>query len=85
MVDARHKPSEDDISMIEFARYHHLNILVIATKCDKLKNSVRVRSLKTIAETLEVPFSAIVEFSSLNRNGLDEVREKIENIIDTYD
>jgi len=83
LVDARHKPSEDDIMMIEFARYHRLNIIVVATKCDKLKNSVRVKCLNTISETLEVPMSSIVEFSSLNKKGLDQIKEKIEYVIDT--
>jgi GTP-binding protein len=83
LVDARHKPSGDDVMMIEFARYHHLNIIVLATKCDKLKNSVRVHCLNVISETLEVPMSSIVEFSSLNKKGLDKIKEQIEYVIDT--
>ena len=34
ITDIRHKPTGDDLDMIEFARYHHLNTLVIANKAD---------------------------------------------------
>ena len=34
IVDARHKPSEDDITMMEYARYHGMKLAVIATKMD---------------------------------------------------
>ncbi len=36
LVDARHEPSEDDISMYEWLHYYNIPILVVATKSDKI-------------------------------------------------
>ena len=35
LVDARHRPTEDDLTMLEFARYFQLPVLLVATKADK--------------------------------------------------
>ena len=52
IVDLRHKPTKDDIDMINFAREYKLKVLVVATKYDKVKSSERASNLKLIKETL---------------------------------
>ncbi len=52
IVDARHKPTEDDRLMIDFARYYDLPCFVVATKMDKLKRSEIKKNLNVIKETL---------------------------------
>lgn len=39
LVDARHDPSDDDISMYEWLHYYNIPILVVATKADKISRS----------------------------------------------
>ena len=73
IVDLRHKPTNDDIHMIEFAKSKHLNIYVIATKMDKVKNKDIIKNKKLIAETLNVDVNSIILFSSITRKGYDEV------------
>lgn len=52
LVDGRHKPTADDITMAEWIRHYHDRIIVIATKMDKLKKSEIEPNLELIWETL---------------------------------
>lgn len=64
LVDSRHKPTKDDITMAEWIRHYHDRLIVAATKTDKLKKSEMEGNFALIWETLEmgeddilVPFS----------------------------
>ena len=81
IVDLRHKPTSDDISMIEFAKANHINTIVVATKHDKCKNSDIVKNKKIIAQTLDIKPSSIILFSSLTRYGIEDIWNKIDEII----
>jgi GTP-binding protein len=65
LVDARHKPTNDDVLMFEWIRAYNERAVVVATKCDKLKKSEFEGNMTRIYETLELggddillPFSA---------------------------
>lgn len=65
IVDARHKPTADDITMAEWVRYYDKPLTVVANKLDKLKKSEIEPNLARIRETLAltgdetlIPFSA---------------------------
>lgn len=65
IVDARHKPTADDVTMREWFRQSGCPMVVVANKLDKLKKSEIVPNLARIRETLDlgaedtlVPFSA---------------------------
>ena len=77
LVDMRHKPTKDDVNMMEFARATHLPVLVIATKKDKAKSSEKLKNLKVISETLGIPSSSIVCVSSEKKEGLEEAWNRI--------
>ncbi len=64
LVDSRHKPTKDDLMMLDWIRQYHDQAIVIATKIDKLKRSEIEKNLELIWETLQlgeddvlVPFS----------------------------
>lgn len=64
LVDSRHKPTKDDVMMLDWIRHYHDRAIVIATKIDKLKKSQIESNLELIWDTLElgeedilVPFS----------------------------
>lgn len=80
IVDARHKPTQDDVSMLEFARYHALPTIIVATKIDKVKSSQQKKSLDLIANTLSLKDEKLVVFSSETKKG----REKLWDHIDEY-
>lgn len=65
IVDARHKPTADDITMVECFKMSGKPFVVVANKLDKLKNSeiepnlLRIRSTLQLDDDIKVlPFSA---------------------------
>ncbi|SJZ91396.1 ribosome biogenesis GTP-binding protein YihA/YsxC [Anaerorhabdus furcosa] len=81
IVDYRHKPTKDDITMIEYARELHMSIVVVATKKDKCKRSELSKLKKCISETLGVPTTSILDFSSTEKEGVDELWGIIDSFI----
>lgn len=82
LVDARHRPSEDDLSMIEYARYYEIPVAVIATKIDKVKNSQRGKCLRAICEDLQIEKDALIPFSSETKEGLKKAWSAIDQMIE---
>ena len=79
LVDYRHKPTEDDLLMFNFMKYYKLNVTIVATKYDKVKQSERSKIEKVLKESFELGENDnIVYFSSMTRKG----KEEILNIID---
>ena len=70
LVDSRHKPTKDDIMMLDWIRQYHEQAIVIATKEDKLKKSEIEKNLELIWNTLELGEDDIlVPFSIKNDEG----------------
>jgi GTP-binding protein len=78
LLDARHKPSEKDLDMLEILDDAEVPTLIVATKIDKLKRGERKKNLKRIQDTLELHDDAvIVPFSSETGEGRKELWEYI--------
>ena len=74
LVDARHKPTEDDITMMEFARYYEIPICVVATKIDKVKPSQKHKQLKEIRRVLDMrEDEPLFPFSSERKEGMEPI------------
>lgn len=65
IVDARHKPTADDVTMAEWFKNSGCRLVVVANKLDKLKKSEIEPNMQQIRETLVlqeevllIPFSA---------------------------
>ncbi|MFT9030753.1 MAG: ribosome biogenesis GTP-binding protein YihA/YsxC [Leuconostoc pseudomesenteroides] len=80
LVDARHDPSDDDISMYEWLHYYNIPILVVATKSDKISRSRFNKFESNIKRTLgfDEENSDFQFFSSETKYGKDEVWQWIE-------
>ena len=82
-VDYRHKPTEDDVLMYNFLKYYNLNVIVVATKYDKITKNNRLKQDKLIKETLKLNENDLfVPFSTITKKGRNEVLEIIENYLD---
>lgn len=80
LVDSRHRPTEDDILMYNWIRYFGYEVVIIATKCDKITKNEMAKSKKTIKEALNLSDEEkIIYFSSLKRLGREELLEIIFN------
>lgn len=81
IVDSRHKPSEDDVMMMDYARYFDIPVVVIATKVDKIKRSERAKNMKVIKTTLGMGVNdVLIPFSSETREGIDGAWNEIEKL-----
>lgn len=70
LVDSRHKPTADDITMANWIRHYHDRVIVIATKIDKLRKSDIEPNLELIWNTLSLGEEDIlVPFSTRNDEG----------------
>lgn len=79
IVDARHKPTENDVTMARYFREAGYPYLVAANKCDKLKRSEIEPNLRVIRSTLELPEDAnLLPFSAEKGTGREELLRMIE-------
>lgn len=77
LVDSRHKPTEDDVLMIDWIRYHGYDIQVIATKADKLSKNEINKNKNIIKETLKIKDEELSFFSSTKKEGREELINKL--------
>ena len=81
VADIRRTPNEDDITMVDFAKRSHLSVLIACTKADKVSRSQAMQSMKKIAETLGVSSRVLIPVSSIKKDGMDQLWEKIDSLV----
>ena len=75
IVDARHKPTADDVTMMNWFKSTGCPVVVVANKLDKLKKSEIEPNLQCIREVLELGEEHILlPFSAEKRQGAEELR-----------
>ena len=78
IVDARHAPTNNDITMARWFLDSGCPFVVVANKLDKLKKSEIAPNLQTIREDLELPESGpVIPFSAEKGDGRDELMKYI--------
>ena len=81
IVDARHAPTNNDITMADWFIQSGCPFVVVANKMDKLKKSEIQPNLQTIREDLELPEDCLlIPFSAEKGQGREEL---IRLILDT--
>lgn len=74
IVDARHAPTNNDITMARWFLDSDCPFVVVANKLDKLKKSEIVPNLETIRQDLELPEECpVIPFSAEKGTGRDEL------------
>ena len=82
IVDIRHAPTADDITMANWFRQSGVPCLIVANKCDKIKPSQRPACLEQIRQTLALPDGAeLLPFSAAKGEGREELFAWIEKKI----
>ena len=78
LLDSRHKPTEDDIAMMDYFRYYGKDVVVIGTKLDKLKRNDIRKNEKLIIETLGLSESdQLMLYSSTSKENLHAVINRV--------
>ncbi len=82
IVDARHKPTADDVTMAEWFKNSGCRLCVVANKLDKLKKSEVEPNLHYIRETLALPEEVpLIPFSAEKGNGREALLAEILKVI----
>jgi GTP-binding protein len=81
LLDIRHEPSTNDKLMYDWILAQGFEPVIIATKLDKINRSQKDKQIKLIREGLQVSSGIkIIPFSSLTKQGRDEIWECIEGL-----
>ena len=82
IVDARHKPTADDVTMAAWFKDSGRPMLVVANKLDKLKKSEIEPNLALIRETLALPAEVtLIPFSAEKGQGRDALLAEITKLV----
>ncbi len=82
LIDYRIKPTQDDLLMYNFLKYHNLPVVLVATKIDKVGKTLRDKQTKLIKETIEIAEGdELILFSSKTKAGKKDIHNIIENIV----
>lgn len=82
IVDARHKPTKDDVTMADWFHSTGCRLVVVANKIDKLKKSEITPNLALIRETLSLaPDSALIPFSAEKGTGRDSLLAELLKVV----
>lgn len=77
IVDARHKPTENDVIMADWFKQTGAPFLVVANKLDKLRKSDIPGNLQQIAQTLGLSEDCILPFSAEKGDGREDLLQAI--------
>ena len=78
IVDARHKPTADDVTMAEWFKNSGCRLVVVANKLDKLKKSEVEPNMALIRQTLALPEDVLlIPFSAEKGQGREVLMAEI--------
>jgi GTP-binding protein len=80
LLDIRHPPNENDISMKKWLEHCEIPILLVVTKADKISRGARQKNLAIIKKTLEISENPLC-FSSETGEGVAELTTAIADMI----
>ncbi len=85
LIDMRHSPSEDDLSMLRLLCSEGLPFAVALTKSDKLNVSERAARLKALETELDFlpQGTPVIPFSATKGEGTEEIRALLEAAADS--
>lgn len=84
LIDFRHKPTADDLMMLDFLIESEIPFVVVLTKADKMKKREREERRKALLS--EIPYAdeiTMIEFSAETGEGVDAIREIIESVAES--
>ncbi|MDY0405431.1 ribosome biogenesis GTP-binding protein YihA/YsxC [Virgibacillus sp. 179-BFC.A HS] len=72
ITDIRHEPTRDDVQMYDYLKYFSLDVIVIATKADKIPKGKKEQYVKRTRKILQMEQTdTIIAFSAQTGEGKD--------------
>lgn len=81
LVDARHEPTDHDLTMVAYLADLGLPTLVVLTKVDKIKRSERQKSIRRAVDMLGVDEAQLLPFSAKTGEGREHLLEALEELV----
>lgn len=85
LIDIRHKPSKDDLMMLDWLAHSGTPFVIVLTKADKIKRSKIKAQVdlikKTITEELAISVEPIIT-SAIKKEGLDALKSAIKTVLE---
>ena len=82
IIDIRHKPTKDDYDMISFLYNANAPFVIVLTKKDKLKKTAYEKRINEVVDELQdYEGVELIPFSAVTSEGLDDIKEVIEDYI----
>lgn len=82
LVDIRHEPNKNDIMMYEWLKHYQYDIIVVATKLDKLKKSQVKKQLDIVRKGLGLrQQDKLIPFSGEKKIGVEELWGVLDHFI----
>ena len=83
LVDIRHIPSQQDVQMYEYLKYHGLDGIVVATKSDKISRNEMAKNISAIRKALGMKQEdVVIPVSSLKKTGCDRLLDELGRLLD---
>ena len=82
LVDIRHEPTRDDVTMYNYLFKNNVPYTIVATKADKISKSQVKNRCRAIANFLKVGEGNVIAVSSLDKTGKEPVLDRIEKVLD---
>ena len=83
LIDIRHEPGANDKMMYDWLKHYGYDIIIAATKSDKIKRSQVQKQLSVIRKALNLEKDdVLIPFSGTEKTGVKELWDAIENIVD---
>lgn len=81
LVDIRHEPTRDDVTMYNYLFKNNVPYTIVATKADKISKSQVKNRLRAIANFLKVGEGNLIAVSSTAKTGKEAVLNRIEIVL----
>lgn len=81
LVDIRHDPTQDDVTMYNYLFKNNVPYTIVATKADKISKSQVKNRLRSIANFLKVAEGNLIAVSSTNKTGKEAVLDRIDKVL----
>ncbi len=72
IVDLRHNPTQDDFNMYHYIKHFDIPVVIVATKADKVKKSMKQKNINQIKIKMDIDLNdPVIAFSSETGEGKD--------------
>ena len=83
LIDIRHEPGKNDIMMYEWLKHYGYDIIIAATKSDKINRSQIQKHLSVIRKTLGLgQHDILIPFSGEKKTGVAELWAEIDKFLE---